>query len=193
MIWWHSAPFGLVLHKNKTFDTYLHQWNSKSFLWNFLENPFRTLDCMLRCTYVSFWSNYHNILKGGHVQPHALCHYNRIGGPGGSKCQDSRLFVGLALTWWRADYTPLGTPRGRYDEHSSKSSLSCETKVYRTNRRKPTFRRLMLASFATAPDNLYGSSSRALFCTSSNVEPTHNTTKYFAPTYDELINITGLL
>jgi hypothetical protein len=26
-------------------------------------------------------------------------------------------------------YSPLGTPRGRYDEHSSKSSLSYETKV----------------------------------------------------------------
>jgi hypothetical protein len=26
-------------------------------------------------------------------------------------------------------YSPLGTPRGWYDEHSSKSSLSCETKV----------------------------------------------------------------
>jgi hypothetical protein len=26
-------------------------------------------------------------------------------------------------------YNLLGTPRGRYDEHSSKSSLSCETKV----------------------------------------------------------------
>jgi hypothetical protein len=26
-------------------------------------------------------------------------------------------------------YSPLGTPRGRYDEYSSKSSLSCETKV----------------------------------------------------------------
>jgi hypothetical protein len=26
-------------------------------------------------------------------------------------------------------YNPLGTPRGRYDKHSSKSSLSCETKV----------------------------------------------------------------
>jgi hypothetical protein len=38
-------------------------------------------------------------------------------------------------------YSPLGTPRGRYDEHSSKSSLSCETKVYRTSRRKPNFRR----------------------------------------------------
>jgi hypothetical protein len=38
-------------------------------------------------------------------------------------------------------YNSLGTPRGRYDEHSSKSSLSCETKVYRTSRRKPNFRR----------------------------------------------------
>jgi hypothetical protein len=26
-------------------------------------------------------------------------------------------------------YSPLGTPRGRYDEHSSKSSLCGETKV----------------------------------------------------------------
>jgi hypothetical protein len=47
-------------------------------------------------------------------------------------------------TWWRIDYTPLGTLRGRYDEHSSKSSLSCETKVYRTIRRKPNFRRWCL-------------------------------------------------
>jgi hypothetical protein len=30
----------------------------------------------------------------------------------------------------------LETPREGYDEHSSKSSLSCETKVYRTSRRK---------------------------------------------------------
>jgi hypothetical protein len=36
---------------------------------------------------------------------------------------------------------PLGTPRGRYDEHNSKSSLSFETKVYQTSRRKPNFRR----------------------------------------------------
>jgi hypothetical protein len=32
--------------------------------------------------------------------------------------------------------TQLETPREGYDEHSSKSSLSCETKVYRTSRRK---------------------------------------------------------
>jgi hypothetical protein len=30
----------------------------------------------------------------------------------------------------------LETPREGYDEHKSKSSLSCETKVYRTSRRK---------------------------------------------------------
>jgi hypothetical protein len=29
--------------------------------------------------------------------------------------------------------------------------------------------------------------------TSSNVEPAHNTTKYFAPTYDEVVNLTDLL
>jgi hypothetical protein len=45
-------------------------------------------------------------------------------------------------------YSLLGTLRGRYDEHSNKSSLSCETKVYRTNRRKPNFRRwCLLASW----------------------------------------------
>jgi hypothetical protein len=51
----------------------------------------------------------------------------------------------------------------------------------------------MLASFTTAPDNLYGASSRALLCTSSNVETAHNTTKNFTPTYDEVENLTGLL
>jgi hypothetical protein len=51
----------------------------------------------------------------------------------------------------------------------------------------------MIASFATAPDNLYGASSRALLCTSNNVELAHNTTKYFAPTNSEVVNLTGLL
>jgi hypothetical protein len=38
--------------------------------------------------------------------------------------------------WWCVVGTQLGTPRGRYNEHSSKFSLSCETKVYQTSRRK---------------------------------------------------------
>jgi hypothetical protein len=32
--------------------------------------------------------------------------------------------------------TQLGTPRGRYDEHNSKSSLSMKLRFYRTSRRK---------------------------------------------------------
>jgi hypothetical protein len=51
----------------------------------------------------------------------------------------------------------------------------------------------MLASFVIAPDNVYGASSKALLYTSSNVEPAHNTTKNFALTYDEVVNLTGLL
>jgi hypothetical protein len=89
--------------------------------------------------------------------------------------------------------TQLGTPRGRYEEHSSKFPSVVKPRFNRTSRRKPNFIRLMLASFATAPDNLYGASSRALLCTSSNMEPAHNTTKNFAPTYDEVVNLTGLL
>jgi hypothetical protein len=49
--------------------------------------------------------------------------------------------VDVIGTLMSCKYSPLETPRGRYDEHSSKSSLSCETKVYRTSRRKPNFRR----------------------------------------------------
>jgi hypothetical protein len=55
----------------------------------------------------------------------------------------------------------------------------------------------MLASFAT----LGIMASEEYWCVvdveasspSSNVEPAHNTTKYFAPTYDEVVNLTGLL
>jgi hypothetical protein len=78
--------------------------------------------------------------------------YLRIGEDTMLKCV--RMFAKVLIlflvpsTWWRIDYTPLGTPRGRYDEHSSKSSHSCETKVYRTSRRKPNFRRwCLLASW----------------------------------------------
>jgi hypothetical protein len=49
-----------------------------------------------------------------------------------------RLFIGGGTmseggqgphTMMACKYSSLGTPRGRYDEHSSKSSLSCEIKV----------------------------------------------------------------
>jgi hypothetical protein len=48
----------------------------------------------------------------------------------------------------------LRTPSGRYDEHSSKLFPQLETKVYRSKKKKPIRLKVMLASFATAPDNL---------------------------------------
>jgi hypothetical protein len=71
----------------------------------------------------------------------------------------------------------LGTPSGRCDEHSSKFFPHLETKVYRSKKKKPIRLKVILASFATAPENLYGTSSKLCFA-SSNVEPAHNTTKY---------------
>jgi hypothetical protein len=49
----------------------------------------------------------------------------------------------------------LETRREGYDEHSSKSSLSVKPRFIEPVGERTNFRRLMLASFATAPDNLY--------------------------------------
>jgi hypothetical protein len=88
----------------------------------------------------------------------------------------------------------LGTPRGRYDEHSSKSSLSMKPRFIKPVGEKTHFRRLMLAGFATAPDNLYmvpylgRSFAPAATWNLYTTQP-----KYFAPTYSEVVNLTGLL
>jgi hypothetical protein len=50
----------------------------------------------------------------------------------------------------------------------------------------------MLASFMTLQTMALENAGAWLF-TSSNMEPAHNTTKYFAPTYDEVVNLTDLL
>jgi hypothetical protein len=49
----------------------------------------------------------------------------------------------------------LVTPRGRYDEHNSKSSLSMKPRFIKPAGERTNFRRLMRAGLATAPDNLY--------------------------------------
>jgi hypothetical protein len=88
----------------------------------------------------------------------------------------------------------LGTPRGRYDEHINKSSLSMKPRFIEPVGERTKFRRLMLASFATAPDNLYTAPRpRHSFAPAAHIKPAHNTTKYFAPTYSEVVNLTGLL
>jgi hypothetical protein len=88
-------------------------------------------------------------------------------------------------------YNPLGTPRGRYDEHSSKSSLNCETKVYRTSRRKPNFRRwCLLASWHSRQWR-----QKTCWCVFHpaamwNLRTTQPRT--LLPTYDEVVNLTSL-
>jgi hypothetical protein len=49
----------------------------------------------------------------------------------------------------------------------------------------------MLASFVTAPENLYGASSKLCFASSNVVHTTQPSTLF--PTYDEVVNPTGLL
>jgi hypothetical protein len=48
----------------------------------------------------------------------------------------------------------LGTPSGRCDEHSNKFFPQLETKVLSIRRGADKRLKVMLASFATAPDNL---------------------------------------
>jgi hypothetical protein len=51
-------------------------------------------------------------------------------------------------------------------------------------------RRLLLADFATAPDGVFGSAVSAPVAT-WNLHTTQP--RYFAPTYTEVVNLTGLL
>jgi hypothetical protein len=48
----------------------------------------------------------------------------------------------------------LETLREGYDEHNSKSSLNVKPRFIKPVGEKTNFQRLMLASFATAPDNV---------------------------------------
>jgi hypothetical protein len=61
-------------------------------------------------------------------------------------------------------------------------------------RERTNFRRLMLASLATAPDNLYMAPYLGLSFVPAATWNLHTTQpKYFAPTYTEVVNLTGLL
>jgi hypothetical protein len=88
----------------------------------------------------------------------------------------------------------LETPRGRYDEQISKSSLSIKPRFIEPVGETTNFRRLMLAGFTTAPDNLYMAPYLGLSFAPATTWNLHITQpKYFAPTYSEVVNLTGLL
>jgi hypothetical protein len=59
---------------------------------------------------------------------------------------------------------------------------------------RTNFQRLMLAGLATAPDNLYVAPYLGRSFTPAATWSMHTTQpKYFAPTYNEVVNLTGLL
>jgi hypothetical protein len=90
--------------------------------------------------------------------------------------------------------TQLETPRGRYEEHSSKSPLNMKLRFIEPLGERTNFRRLMLTGLATALDNLYMAPYLGRSFASAatwNLQTTQP--KYFAPTYSEVVNLTGLL
>jgi hypothetical protein len=90
--------------------------------------------------------------------------------------------------------TQLGTPRGRYDEHNSKSSLSMNPRFIEPVGEGTNFRRLMLTGLVIAPDNLYMAPYLGRSFAPEATWNLHTTQpKYFAPTYSEVVNLTGLL
>jgi hypothetical protein len=90
--------------------------------------------------------------------------------------------------------TQLGTPRGMYDEHNIKSSLSMKPRFIEPVGEGTNFRRLMHASFVTAPDNLYMALYLGRSFAPAATWNLHTTQpKYLAPTYSEVVNHTGLL
>jgi hypothetical protein len=88
--------------------------------------------------------------------------------------------------------TQLGTRRGRYDEHSSKFFLS-KNQGLSIQYEKAKLKKVMLASFATALDNLLGALSRLCFAPAAmwNLHTIQPNTLLL--TYDEVVNLTGLL
>jgi hypothetical protein len=76
----------------------------------------------------------------------------------------------------------LGTPRGRYDEHSGKFSLSMKLRFNRPVGERNHLWRLMLAGFGdSSREFIYGAYLGRSFGARSNVQPAHNTTKVLCP------------
>jgi hypothetical protein len=87
----------------------------------------------------------------------------------------------------------LGTPRGRYDEYSSKVFPSVKKPMYVDQERKEPIRlEVMLASLRQLR-TIYRAPrpSFALLAATRNLHTTKPNT--LLPTYDEVVNLTGLL
>jgi hypothetical protein len=97
------------------------------------------------------------------------------------------------LRWCYIFTVQLGTPRGRYDEYSSKVFPSVKKPRYVDQERKEPIRlKVMLASLRQLR-TIYRAPrpSFALLAATRNLHTTQPNT--LLPTYDEVVNLTGLL
>jgi hypothetical protein len=87
---------------------------------------------------------------------------------------------------------PLGTPRGRCDEYSSKIFPQYETKVCRSGEERAKRLKVVPASLRQL-QTIYKTPrpSFALLAATQNLHTTQPNTLF--PTYDEVVNLTGLL
>jgi hypothetical protein len=76
---------------------------------------------------------------------------------------------------------PVGNPKRKVWGAQQQVSLSYETKVYQTSRRKPNFRRWCLLALRHSGQWRQKNTVGVKLFTSSNMEPAHNTTKNFVP------------
>jgi hypothetical protein len=86
---------------------------------------------------------------------------------------------------------PLGNPKRKVWGAQQQVSLNCETKVYRTSRRKPNFRRWCLLASWHSRQWRQKMLVRLHLAATWNLHTTRPRT--LLQTYDEVINLTGLL
>jgi hypothetical protein len=89
----------------------------------------------------------------------------------------------------------LGTPRGRCDEYSNKIFPQLRNQGYADQEKSRQLRlKVMLDSLVTLQQGRRFTIKRvSMFSASSNVEPAHTQPNTLFPTYDMVVNLTGLL
>jgi hypothetical protein len=88
--------------------------------------------------------------------------------------------------------SPLGTPRGRYDKYSSKIFPQLRNQGLSFLERRDKRLKVMLASLRWLRTIYIWHLVQALLA-SCNAEPAHTQPSTLFPTYDEVVNLTGLL
>jgi hypothetical protein len=88
----------------------------------------------------------------------------------------------------------LGTPRGRYDEHNDKFSLSMKPRFNQTSRRKNSLLKVDASWLGDGSRQfVYGAYLGIALAPAATWNLHKTQPKYFVPTCSEVFNLTGLL